>query len=299
MGEDSDSLLFEICLKDYAAAGGITPPKLVHVTALIREFIAGAPLDECRARSFELSGRTDPIDHLNQILTITREPFPDDRPPASARDPVQRWGMIRPWKADEDARLIAGIFRFGIGNWSSIATFVGNRSRPQCSVRWRRSLNPRLSRAEWTEDENRMLLSHVRKFGERSWTQIARQMGDRSDIQCEYQYRRIRGEPRRKPAVRTARWASSPPVAAPFPIFPWGFVSWLPPPPERVVQFRPFGMTDSLPIRPPVVCEAAVVEPVLTREERNRLLEEHLFDSDVEGEGEPDEADCAAPPHFC
>lgn len=89
-------------------------------------------------------------------------------------------------------RLLAAVARYGIENWKNISDFVGNgRTRSQCSQRWLRCLNPKISKKSWTNDEDKQLKELVDTHGNKSWTKIASIMGNRSDVQCRYHYNHL------------------------------------------------------------------------------------------------------------
>lgn len=93
------------------------------------------------------------------------------------------------WTEIEDIRLTAGVIRYCLTNWKIIADFVGNgRSRVQCSQRWRRSLDPLISKNVWSAKEENDLIELVHKYGNQSWSKIASELGNRSDIQCRYHF---------------------------------------------------------------------------------------------------------------
>jgi hypothetical protein len=149
------------------------------------------------ARSFQLLiSQTQPIELLVRII------FADDTPLPPARQPPAAGARRRidSWTNAEDIRLLAGVHRFGTLAWGSIAHFVGNsRSKAQCRQRWARGLDPRLSRAPWTPDEDRRLIELVERHGRTAWTRIACEFGNRCDVQCKYRFRQIvRTQPRPK-----------------------------------------------------------------------------------------------------
>jgi hypothetical protein len=183
-----------------------TRPDLVAtLRQTIDSFLTHAiTFDAARALIQNLIGTTEPLDQLNAIIHCGADPIPN---PPSADGKSRR--VARPWGSYEDQRLLCGIYRFGIENWTAISKFVGNgRSRSQCSQRWYRGLDPIISKNPWTPEEEARLLSCVAAMGDRSWTQIAAQMGNRSDVQCRYRYQHLKrdaneqfvGEP---PAVVT------------------------------------------------------------------------------------------------
>lgn len=113
---------------------------------------------------------------------------------------IYRENPFRNWTNSEDLRLLAGMLKYGSESWTSISKFVGNnRTRSQCSQRWNRGLNPRISKEPWTPDEDRFLISLVHRFGEKSWTRVSASIASRSDVQCRYRYYQITRPPPKSP----------------------------------------------------------------------------------------------------
>lgn len=99
----------------------------------------------------------------------------------------------RQWTTEEDERLKQGVQEHGPNDWGTVAELVGNgRTRAQCSQRWNRVLNPAISKANWTAEEEEKLLKAVQIIGPKSWTRVAQQLGDRSDVQCRFKYFHIK-----------------------------------------------------------------------------------------------------------
>nr|AGM32435.1 Myb-like DNA-binding domain containing protein [Coptotermes formosanus] len=120
-----------------------------------------------------------PAEMLGEILSVTDSPIPN---PVDSK-------KVRSWTKTEDVRLLAGMLRFGQESWTSIANFVGNsRNRAQCSQRWNRGLNPRISKEIWLPEEDIYLYQLVQAFGSKSWTKISSRMNHRSDVQCRYRW---------------------------------------------------------------------------------------------------------------
>ena len=98
----------------------------------------------------------------------------------------------RPWTAYEDQRLISAIYKYGFDSWISVAAFVGNgRTRSQCSQRWNRCLNPKISKGTWSKDDEGKLIRLAKEYGRKSWAKVAQHFGNRSDVQCRYRYRQL------------------------------------------------------------------------------------------------------------
>jgi hypothetical protein len=156
-----------------------------------------------------------PLSMLQAIVTISPDPIP------YSDDDVGRHGTRRCgryWSSYEDQRLLAGILRYGMDNWTLIASFVGNgRSRSQCSQRWYRGLNPSVVKGQWSKDEEDRLVQLVTASGDQSWTKIALQLGNRSDVQCRYRYHQLAKERMTSPEQTLVPLMMMPVTVAPFP----------------------------------------------------------------------------------
>jgi hypothetical protein len=98
----------------------------------------------------------------------------------------------RPWTPYEDQRLLAGIHRFGLQDWPAVSLFVGNdRTKAQCSQRWGRGLDPKISKDQWTSEQDQQLLELVALHGEGNWMKISTELGTRCDVQCRYRYKQL------------------------------------------------------------------------------------------------------------
>lgn len=135
-------------------------------------------------------GYTKPVEKLQIILQSGPDPIPAPSDDEIARSKYRR--KSRPWTQYEDQRLLCAIYNNGIENWTQISKFVGNgRTRSQCSQRWYRGLDPKICKSQWSKEEERKLVDLVRTHGDKSWTNIATKMGNRSDVQCRYRYKQL------------------------------------------------------------------------------------------------------------
>lgn len=141
----------------------------------------------------KITGTTEPFEKINNILEVSSEPIPC--PPDCILAGNKKRKKTRSWTSYEDHRLIAGIYTYGVDNWTLISKFVGNgRTRSQCSQRWSRGLNPRIVKTRWTKQEESKLVEIVQNNPGKSWNQISLKLGNRSDVQCRYRYKKIMRE---------------------------------------------------------------------------------------------------------
>jgi len=149
--------------------------------------------EESQKVFFSLIGRDEPLQKLKEIVDVSEAPISTSENDTTSDDEsTSSRKKTRSWTALEDIRLLAGIYRYGVDNWTTISLFVGNgRSRAQCCQRWTRGLNPRISKDTWSFDENLRLVELVKTYGDKSWTKIASMMGNRSDVQCRYHYHQV------------------------------------------------------------------------------------------------------------
>jgi hypothetical protein len=167
----------------------ITDSERDEIESLVTPFLAGE-LGHLDAAEIYLDkfGTRAPIDRLKDILDVEDTPLPvlPDHSDFGPRRKTQQWTQV------EDNRLLADIYKYGTENWNTVARFVGSsRTRSQCSQRWQRVLNPRISRTPWTREEEKVLCQLVEKHGEKSWIRVSAEIGHRSDVQCRYRYRQI------------------------------------------------------------------------------------------------------------
>lgn len=152
--------------------------------------------EKCRQSLLSLIGRDDSLSRIKEIMMIPDEPLPFDEEQEQNAKKLDYHMSVRKknhtWTAIEDQRLLAAVARYGIENWKNISDFVGNgRTRSQCSQRWLRCLNPKISKKSWTNEEDKQLKELVDIHGNKSWTKIASIMGNRSDVQCRYHYNHL------------------------------------------------------------------------------------------------------------
>jgi hypothetical protein len=167
----------------------LNPAVLFQIMALFRAVIAGAPPNDLSALLQVTIGTTAPLDRIIEVLLVLAHPSVEPPEPPNSEISSTTPRKPRPWSRAEDTRLLAGIHRFGLEGWSSIAEFVGgNRTRAQCAQRWARGLNPRLLKTDWTYQDEEQLLALIREYGTKKWTRIAGVVGNRSDVQCRYHF---------------------------------------------------------------------------------------------------------------
>ena len=80
------------------------------------------------------------------------------------------------WTATEDALLREGVRQIGPRRWKKIAEFVPNRDHVQCVQRWKKALDPTLTKGPWTSLEDQLLLAVKAQSEGDSWSSIAAQV---------------------------------------------------------------------------------------------------------------------------
>lgn len=123
----------------------------------------------------------------------------DDEALSGSTEPVKdRVSHVRrrspSWSAEEDDRLLAAIYQYGLSDWLRVCQFVGGgRSRAQCGQRWQRCLDPNMRKDKWSTEEDAVLMRHVASYGEHAWAKVAKEIEHRTDVQCRYRYSRLNG----------------------------------------------------------------------------------------------------------
>ena len=165
--------------------------ELGDIEEVFNSFVTGRiPYPEASRLLVQYLGDTSILDRISTIMQTPEQPLPVlSNPGPGARNSRAK---TRPWTPYEDQRLLAGLHRYGFSDWTTIARFVGNgRSKSQCSQRWNRGLDPAINKAQWSAEEETILLQMIALYGDKCWTKIAYELGNRSDVQCRYHYKQM------------------------------------------------------------------------------------------------------------
>ena len=176
------------------ACGDLKEDLQNQIKSILKEYITKSiSFEECCHQCHDLIGKDDPIHRIRDIIELPEEPIPyHEENESEESSGTSNRKKTRTWTIAEDQRLLAGVYHFGVDNWQAVAQFLGSgRNRAQCSQRWTRGLNPRISKKSWTEEEDQQLVDLVKTYGQKSWTKISSIMGKRSDVQCRYRYKQI------------------------------------------------------------------------------------------------------------
>eukprot|EP00768_Dysnectes_brevis_P004751 gnl/Dysnectes_brevis/3447_a4356_754.p1 GENE.gnl/Dysnectes_brevis/3447_a4356_754~~gnl/Dysnectes_brevis/3447_a4356_754.p1 ORF type:complete len:555 (+),score=51.33 gnl/Dysnectes_brevis/3447_a4356_754:85-1749(+) len=80
------------------------------------------------------------------------------------------------WTNIEDETLKAAISKYGLNNWSTIASLFPHKTAKQCRTRWREYLNPSIKKTEWSTTEDTHLLEVAKAFPSQ-WKSISNLVG--------------------------------------------------------------------------------------------------------------------------
>jgi pre-mRNA-splicing factor CDC5/CEF1 len=93
------------------------------------------------------------------------------------------------WKNSEDEILKAAVMKYGLNNWSRVASLLLRKSPKQCKARWYSWVDPHVKKTEWTREEEEKLL-HLAKLFPCQWNTIAPIVG-RTAYQCLEHYEKL------------------------------------------------------------------------------------------------------------
>jgi len=88
-----------------------------------------------------------------------------------------------PWTEEEDRKVVELVGKYGPKKWSQIAQELPGAGRigKQCRERWHNHLNPGISKAPWTEAEDRIILQCHRDGIGNQWAHMSKLLPGRTD----------------------------------------------------------------------------------------------------------------------
>ena len=86
------------------------------------------------------------------------------------------------WSSAEDQKLLQLYEEYG-GSWAQISRHLDGRTDQQCMGRWKRHLDPTITREAWTDAEDAKLYDQFLIHGSQ-WSSIARSLPGRTAQQC-------------------------------------------------------------------------------------------------------------------
>ena len=128
----------------------ITEGNQKYLESVLFSFIQGRISQKDAGNIFlAVIGSDLPIVRILQVLSVPPAPISEFY--GSNQDVLFSIKKSRPWCTTEDMRLLAGINKYGLKSWGSVAQFVGNsRTKAQCAQRWARGIDPRIAKEHWT-----------------------------------------------------------------------------------------------------------------------------------------------------
>lgn len=97
--------------------------------------------------------------------------------------PYVRGGV---WTNVEDEILRAAVAKYGMQQWSRVASLLVRKTAKQCKARWAEWLSPAVRKSDWTATEDEKLL-HLARIMPNMWRSIADMLG-RTATQCLERY---------------------------------------------------------------------------------------------------------------
>ena len=91
---------------------------------------------------------------------------------------------------EEDKRLISIIKEIGT-DWKQVSLQMKTRNPRQCRERWNNYINPSLSDAPWTHEEDKLLIELHKKYGT-AWNKIGKHFKNRSDNSLRNRFMRMK-----------------------------------------------------------------------------------------------------------
>lgn len=156
---------------------GFENEKLVDISRFVSDF--GEADSYCQETK-------KPFKILRQSKKIVKEEVQPKNQNLSKENKRNQRSRKNGWKEEEDIKLRKLFDQFG-PQWTKIGTMMGNKTGKQVRDRYMNASRPDISYAEWTEEEDKLFLSLLNKYGKK-WCQIASEMPGRTDNQVKNKF---------------------------------------------------------------------------------------------------------------
>ncbi|KAH3689005.1 hypothetical protein WICPIJ_000004 [Wickerhamomyces pijperi] len=93
------------------------------------------------------------------------------------------------WTNIEDQILKAAVTKYGLNQWSRVASLLAKKTAKQCKARWQEYLDPRIDTTDWTPQEDERLLN-IARLRPNQWRSIAQSIG-RTATACVERYQKL------------------------------------------------------------------------------------------------------------
>merc|ERR1711968_366473 len=91
-----------------------------------------------------------------------------------APSPTNRFATnTRSWTPEEDKMILDLVEKFGPKKWTTIAFKLEHRTGKQCRERWAHHLDPKINKAPWTPEEDRIIIEANAQHGNK-WALISK-----------------------------------------------------------------------------------------------------------------------------
>eukprot|EP01004_Peranema_trichophorum_P005824 NODE_466_length_2720_cov_40.181363_g399_i0.p1 GENE.NODE_466_length_2720_cov_40.181363_g399_i0~~NODE_466_length_2720_cov_40.181363_g399_i0.p1 ORF type:complete len:830 (+),score=156.73 NODE_466_length_2720_cov_40.181363_g399_i0:79-2568(+) len=94
------------------------------------------------------------------------------------------------WTAEEDCRLYLAQHAYD-QRWIRVSNTMPHRTDSQCRERWTNILDPTLTKASWTPEEDMKLMEAVQTHGVGKWSRVAKLLCPRTDSQCAQRWKSL------------------------------------------------------------------------------------------------------------
>jgi hypothetical protein len=91
---------------------------------------------------------------------------------------------------EEDQILMQLVLKYGVEKWETVSRNIPGKNARQCRDRWYGYVSPRVSKEDWTSEDDQQLIQKINELGKK-WAKILVFFPNRTDVSLKNRFQKL------------------------------------------------------------------------------------------------------------